>query len=167
MPLDSERTEASFSPNLTHLLYVKLSQVPRSPDIWSFLCSQRWQRWYAWLLYPLCMHAGQKVSTNTAVHVTLVTHTFRWPVMLGSFYAHAILIIAINSYLCVQKYSLILIRENYMHSTNAHTLLLRRKRLWYTHIICSPFGVQNIMWLSWQYSSRAGSGNKTNICPLF
>ena len=37
MPLDSERTEASFLPNSTYLLCLQLSQVPRSPDLAIFV----------------------------------------------------------------------------------------------------------------------------------
>ena len=37
MALDSERTEASFSSNSTYLLYLQLSQAPRSPDLAIFV----------------------------------------------------------------------------------------------------------------------------------
>ena len=37
MPLDSEQTEASFSPNLTYSLRLQLAQVPRPSDLAIFV----------------------------------------------------------------------------------------------------------------------------------
>ena len=37
MPLESKHTEASISPNLTDLLYLQLTEVPRSPDLAIFV----------------------------------------------------------------------------------------------------------------------------------
>ena len=37
MPLDSEHTEASFSPKLTYSLYLQFGQVPKSPDLVIFV----------------------------------------------------------------------------------------------------------------------------------
>ena len=56
VPLDSKRTEASFSPNLTDLLCLQLAQVPRSPDLVIFVYNDagRQNR----LLNPLRMHTG-------------------------------------------------------------------------------------------------------------
>ena len=44
MLLDSEHTEASFSPNSTYSLCVQLAQVRTSPDLAIFLCPRQRQR---------------------------------------------------------------------------------------------------------------------------
>ena len=54
LPNDSKHNEASFSTILTDMLYLRVAQTPRSPDLAIFADDDRQNR----LLYPLRMHAG-------------------------------------------------------------------------------------------------------------
>ena len=65
MQLDSKHTEASFSPKSTDLLHLQFAQVPRSPDLATFVSRQPQQWWQQnWLLYPSHVHGNHGITST-------------------------------------------------------------------------------------------------------